>query len=135
MELSESQKAITIMLVDDSVINHYIVKTIFRKEGFEKEVTCFESAAEALIQLDNMTASHLPDVILLDINMPGMNGFDFLEAFDQLSITIKQKCKVVMLTSSMSSDDIARASANPYVKFYLHKPLTTESISQLLTLV
>jgi len=135
MELSEREKAITMMLVDDSVINHYIVKTIFRKEGFINEVICFEGAAEALMQLSNIDESNLPDIILLDINMPGMNGFDFLEAFNELSSVVKQKCKIVMLTSSMNAADVERATSNPYVKFYLHKPLTKESISQLLKLI
>ncbi len=132
MELSESQKAITIMLVDDSVINHYLIKTLFRKQGFTNEVSCFESAEEALMQLRNTDEYSLPDVIILDINMPGMNGFDFLHEFDGLGDNIKQRCKIVMLSSSMDTADINRATSNPFVRLYLHKPINKESIGLIL---
>jgi CheY-like chemotaxis protein len=135
MELNESQKAIKTMLVDDSIINHYIIKNLFRKQGFTKEVACFENAEDALAQLSNCNEHALPDIILLDINMPGMNGFDFLDAFIELSETIKKRCRIVMLSSSMDVADIERATANPYVKLYLHKPLSKHDVGMLLSVM
>ena len=58
---------------------------------------------------------YLPEVIFLDIDMPLMDGFQFLDEFDRLSDVIKENCKVVMLTSSLNPQDMNKAKKNKYV--------------------
>jgi CheY-like chemotaxis protein len=68
--------------------------------------------------------AQVPDVIFLDLNMPVKDGFGFLADFANLNENVKSKSKVIVLSSSISPDDINRASVNPHVYKYLNKPLS-----------
>ena len=121
------------MLVDDNVIDHFIIIKYFQKAGITHPVQCFAGAAEALLFLRNAAINDLPHLVFLDINMPGMNGFDFLDAFSLLGSHITNQCKIVMLSSSLNAEDIQRATANPYVISYITKPLTNEKLLDIIT--
>lgn len=92
-----------------------------------------KSALEALSDLPQETSSHLEetDLILLDINMPILDGFGFLKGFPELDHQLTKQAKVVILTSSMNLEDKKRSSASPYVVGYLNKPLTEEKLAEL----
>ena len=122
------QKELQVMLVDDNVIDHFIINKYFQKSGFANPAMCFAGAAEALLFLRNASVNDLPHLIFLDINMPGMNGFDFLEAFALLDSHATTHCKIVMLSSSLNEEDIQRSTANAFVISYLTKPLTNEKL-------
>jgi CheY-like chemotaxis protein len=94
--------------------------------GFAEKVIVKNSADNALQFLkDNQdNAAALPEIIFLDLNMPVKDGFVFLNDFDVLSDAAKNKCKIVVLSSSISPEDINKASTNPHVIKYVNKPLS-----------
>ncbi|MGB4973973.1 MAG: response regulator, partial [Cyclobacteriaceae bacterium] len=73
----------------------------------------------------------LPDVIFLDIDMPLMDGFQFLDEFEKLTSNTKKSCKIVMLTSSINPQDFDRSKKYSNVKLYLNKPLSHDSIQKI----
>jgi len=115
----------SVMLVDDNEIDNIINEKIIEANSFADQVMVFQTGQEALDYLgenqDNQDT--LPEIVFLDINMPIMDGFQFLEDFEKFSDTVLEKCKIIMLSSSISPKDIDRAASSKYVKKYLNKPL------------
>lgn len=118
-----------VMLIDDNSLDNFINKKLLELNGFTDETEIFESAEKALEKLKSSVADELPDVIFLDIMMPRMDGFQFLEAFENLPTLTQQHCKVIMLSTSESFRDLNRANKNKFVKKFLNKPLTPETIN------
>lgn len=79
----------------------------------------------------DVNSEKIPDFIFLDLNMPVKDGFGFLAEFAELNENIRKKSRVVVLSSSISPDDINRASTNPFVHKYLNKPLTDKYLEAL----
>lgn len=75
----------------------------------------------------------LPDLILLDLNMPLMDGWEFLEAYQQLPPHLRQSLVIVMLTTSLREEDQVRAYQMPDVRTLIHKPLNREMMTEVLT--
>ena len=121
-----------VLVIDDNEIDRYICDRISKTFRLSEVVVGVESATEGLDYLFSLekTPDELPELIFLDINMPGMNGFEFLEAYKGLPEVIKKTCIIVMLTSS--NVDQTRINGNAYVKGYLNKPLTQGKIDDIL---
>jgi CheY-like chemotaxis protein len=113
------------MLVDDNEIDNIINEKIIEAEHFANRILVFQSGQEALdfLEANQQSQPELPEIIFLDINMPIMDGFQFLEKFQGFSEFVLEKCKIIMLSSSISPKDIDRAASSKYVKKYLNKPL------------
>lgn len=117
-----------ILVIDDNPTDRYIAKRMAEKYHFAEEIVLQESALEALKYIKSLesTPELLPQFIFLDINMPGMNGYEFLEEYANLSETIKMNCIILMITTSLHPDDFKRAEENPCVFRFLNKPLDRE---------
>jgi CheY-like chemotaxis protein len=117
-----------ILVIDDNPTDRYIAKRMAEKYHFAEEVILQESAREALNYIRSLeNALHLlPQLIFLDINMPGMNGYEFLEEYAKLSETIKSNCIILMITTSIHPDDFKRAENDPSIFRFLNKPLDKE---------
>lgn len=122
-----------VMLIDDSESDLLYTRIILQRAAVPYEVQAFESAREALSALKDGSAP--VDLILLDINMPGMNGFEFLEAYQALRGDQQADAVVVMLTSSPHAADRDRALAFDCVKGYVTKPIDRASADSLVELL
>jgi len=115
----------SILIVDDSEADQFINQTLIKK--YDSNITILQAydGQEALNVLDECTT--LPNLILLDINMPGMNGHEFLEVYSTRDYAGKQPI-VVILTSSNQDKDKSLTTAYDCVQRYFEKPLLPESI-------
>ena len=114
-----------VMLIDDNELDNFINKKLLENEHFASNILIHQSAINALDELKKKatTPGELPNVIFLDIMMPGMDGFGFLEEFDKLPEQVKNHSKVVMLSTSESFKDLNKANQSRYVYKFLNKPL------------
>ncbi len=111
-------------IIDDDPIYILTTKKIMEQVGFCEEIIVFNNGRQAIEGLSELSAAgrQMPDVILLDINMPVMDGWQFAEEYKQLSLPCNADIYVV--SSSIDPEDIKRAHLTPCVKSYLTKPLT-----------
>ena len=113
-----------IVLIDDSGVDLFINEAILKTISLTREIKKIFYPEKFLKQLSKANRlSDVPELIFLDLDMEGMDGFNFLEKFGKLSDFIRNKCKIVIVTSSPAKEDKFRALMNPSVIRYLIKPL------------
>ena len=122
-----------IFIVDDDPIHQQITQIMIDRQGISNSMRAFSDAQEVLDYLTGHQGdcSALPDVILLDLNMPVMDGWEFLDAYSTLSNTLCRKIQIYVLTSSIDENDRERVGSYSFVKGYLTKPLSRNTILQL----
>ena len=121
-----------VMIIDDLELNCQLARQIILRSDFATQVSCFNSGQAALQHLGS--AGQFPDIIFLDLHMPGMDGFAFAESYRQQYENAGKQCKIVMLSSSSSMSDLARLKDYPVIDGFMSKPLTRLHLDQLMEL-
>jgi len=123
-----------IVLVDDNETTSFLNNRLLGRLAVADHVTTFARADEAFEQLwgdPNGDPSRVPDLVFVDLKMPGVSGFEFLELYNSLPKPVQDKTVMAVLTTSMHGADTARVAQYPNVE-YLTKPLTEEKMQKLL---
>src|ERR1700749_4285049 len=123
----------TVLLVEDNETDNFIHKRIIEMAGVAKNFIVKNSGKRPLEFLESKEV--IPGVVFLDINMPIVDLFVFLFEYDNFPEEIKQKCKIVILSSSDNKKDIDRIVDNEYVVHFITKPLSEESLNELKTII
>lgn len=127
-----------IFFIDDDAIVRMVGKKILNSIDFDKTLTQFENGKKAIeaimerVATNQILESQGPVLILLDINMPVMDGWGFLDAFSKLDSKIKSQFKISIITSSIDASDRDKAFSYPEVLDYISKPLSGKHITDFL---
>jgi CheY-like chemotaxis protein len=130
------RKLSSILLIEDDEVTNYINRTVIERMDCAAHVHVAWNGTDALEYLKacRQTAGSVqPELILLDINMPGLNGWEFLEEYNKLETAEKGQVVVVMLTTSLNPEDKRRADDNPAINGLKNKPLTAALMEEILT--
>ncbi|MDZ4844683.1 MAG: response regulator [Chitinophagales bacterium] len=123
-----------VMMIDDNEIDLFVNKKFLRVSGITDNTISFISAKDALnyISANATTPEKLPKLILLDIQMPEINGFRFLELFQDAPESAQHEMKIIMLSSTLDPLDIEKARCNRFVVDILKKPLDPAALKEAL---
>ena len=122
-----------VLLIDDDDIYRYIARKVLEATGCVDEIDMCSSGADALqfLKENRNNPDALPDIILLDLNMPVMNGWEFLDVYDDLKAGLLKNIQVFIVTSSMDETDREYSSFYTCVSGFITKPFVKEKISQI----
>lgn len=123
-----------VLLIDDDESTNFLHEIIIKKAGITEQVVAQQSGSAALeyLQSKNDGEYPQPDLIFLDINMPGMNGWEFLEEYKKLHEDQQGRLVVVMLTTSLNPGDAERAKGMAEIDDFKNKPLTVEMLHEVM---
>lgn len=126
------KKISSLYVIDDDKIYHFLLKNLFKQNGIDVASTFFLNGHDAIEYIKiNKVEETLPDLILLDVNMPIMNGWQFLEEFNKLS-DLPKRPTIYMISSSNNEVDINRSKEfNGAVKGYFLKPICKEDLDKI----
>ena len=114
-------------LIDDDHLAIYLTEQLLRAEGFSNCICTFRSAQEALEKLVGKK-QRVPRVVFLDLNMPMMNGWQFLDALAPYQEDLRDTCRIYILTSSLALKDLEKSRQYDLVAGLIHKPLDSGEI-------
>lgn len=123
------------IIIDDDPISILVCETMLKKTEFAREVRSFKHAEEGLQYLDAhfKDGGTLPDFIFLDVVMPIMDGWQFLDAYGKLESLPDDRPHVLMLSAAFDPEDRSRAAESPMVIDFISKPITKEILIGFLT--
>ncbi|WP_055442454.1 response regulator [Lacinutrix himadriensis] len=128
-------KNFSFCIVDDDDIYQFTIKKTIKSLNIAKNIIAFSDGEEALnFMIENLNNDEeLPDVILLDINMPIMDGFQFMEEYIKIKPKLGKKIIIYMVSSSVDTSDIERAKKISEVSDYIIKPIKENQLTTILT--
>lgn len=120
-------------MIDDDKIYHFLFKKLLKQNNIDATATFFNNGFEAIEYIKNdLNGENLPELILLDVNMPIMNGWQFLDEYIKLREKLPKSSVIYMISSSNNHDDINRAKKfDGVVKDYFLKPVCKEDLDKI----
>lgn len=130
------KSTLKLFLVDDDALFAMLTKRKIKNIGFDGHLEIFVNGLEILnhIKTHSNDANNLPDIILLDLNMPIMDGWQFLEEYTKIHLNLPKNILIYILSSSTFPEDIRKANDYKTVTDYIMKPITEEKLKSLLGL-
>lgn len=122
----------TIFVIDDDEINNVIVSTYIKRYHITDSYHVFDSAIKALNYIKENGEDVVPEIIILDVKMPDMDGFEFLDEYEPLAKSYNKKTSVYMLSSSVRMNDKERSFQYDSVVDYIEKPMTLPQIRRII---
>jgi len=128
------EKINTICLIDDDMIFRYLTQTLITKTHLVNEIDAFSNGLDAInfLKAVSLDDGKLPDIILLDLFMPVMDGWGFLKEYEKLQPKLTKKIPIYIVTSSIDPADIQKSKAINLVIDFIVKPMTKETFLQIM---
>jgi CheY-like chemotaxis protein len=126
---SSGRKFKLVLLIDDDPIINYINKRLIEIHGIAENIVCFVSSQQALEFLKKSVI--YPEIIFLDISMPVMDGFDFVQEYESFPDSMKSRTRIVVLSSTEDPDELERINNNKIFSQFLAKPLNIDQLKSL----
>jgi CheY-like chemotaxis protein len=129
------KEKVKIFIIDDDEIFQFITRKSFEKLERKDDLLFFHNGEDALNHIKGSGANEqsMPDVIFLDINMPIMDGWDFLDELEKLNISSSRTPYIYMVSSSIDDKDATKSKLYPMIKDYISKPITDVNITEILS--
>jgi CheY-like chemotaxis protein len=127
------RKFSNVLLVEDDPITVMVCDRIIKMTAFSDNVSSCQNGKMALEHLNSLKdkGAGLPEIIFLDINMPVMNGWDFLEEFENMKTIFQELPRIYILSSTVDPEDYKKAKAFSLVENFISKPLSKESLEKI----
>ena len=125
-----------VLLIDDGVIDNYIFETLLKRTGKEIRTTVCANGKIAIDKLEKIKKDDkavLPEYIIVDITMPTMDGWEFLNEYQRLNVDADQNSKVYIITSSIFLADYNKSLGYPFVNGFIVKPINTKTMNTILS--
>lgn len=126
----------SVCIIDDDSIFVYIAKRLLKESNFNDHILVFENGKEGIEGLLRLVKDEkeIPSIIFLDLSMPIMSGWEFLDSFANAQIPNKEELKIIVMSSSINPNEIQKIKAYPMVADYIVKPITPSDLEKISTL-
>ncbi len=123
----------TFLLIDDNTIDQIVTSQLLKKVLGAEEINITNNGYQGIQWIKERAQKALPLIILLDMRMPEMGGFEFLNQFETLDVSYKKDTKIFMLSSTLDTEEIRRVENNQYVTCFLQKPFPIHDFAKMIT--
>ncbi len=127
-----SKKVQRAFIIDDDEVYIYAIKRLIKIQNLCDEVLVFTDGKQAVDYLEEHQndGTQMPEVIMIDVNMPVLDGWGFIEAFQKMDLESTRNTKLFMISSSIDPRDVKKAKEIPLIIKYIFKPITFDELKE-----